>query len=423
MVVETRSATTNVFAAAAESVSKVFAGAADMATKVFADAADNVAGTTRRQGKENENPTARKAQPSMRKEPTARKAGLSARPTAGSLPKVDEEAPSQSEANAAKAAGYAPKWDPDSGPAAGGAPPPKAADAAPGARPAAAGPNPAAGARPPPKPAPKPAPKPNNAFGEAQRKREAEMKKKKDAEAELRARWAKKKEEEEAKKAREKAEQKKRAADDAARRAANQQQRKPGGAPPPGGGGARRPTPPPGRGPQARPAPKRAQPARKAKAQTAQQRADAAIDQVRAGLRKGSSEAALKALDRARQLAQNDPNLPLTDTQLDELKREIESMPWAATQVLRFSAYSPFSALGIERLAAARTLNTVNKRNLLKNYRKLALQLHPDKCDHPVANDAMQALNCAYDKVTAKPKEKPRAPSRPGARPRPGARR
>ena len=38
-------------------------------------------------------------------------------------------------------------------------------------------------------------------------------------------------------------------------------------------------------------------------------------------------------------------------------------------------------------------LNTVNKRQMLKGYRKLALQLHPDKCASAPdadANDAMQ---------------------------------
>ena len=81
------------------------------------------------------------------------------------------------------------------------------------------------------------------------------------------------------------------------------------------------------------------------------------------------------------------------------------------------------SGTAIERLQAARTLNTVNKRTLLKNYRKLALQLHPDKCDHAMANDAMQALNVAYDKITIPPKPKQQAAyGRPGAK-RPGARR
>ena len=71
-------------------------------------------------------------------------------------------------------------------------------------------------------------------------------------------------------------------------------------------------------------------------------------------------------------------------------------MPAAATQVLKYAAFSPFSAIGIPRLARARALNTVNKRAMMKNYRKLALQLHPDKCDHEYAEPAMQALNLAY---------------------------
>ena len=39
----------------------------------------------------------------------------------------------------------------------------------------------------------------------------------------------------------------------------------------------------------------------------------------------------------------------------------------------------------VERLAGARTLNAVNQRALLKKYRKLALELHPDRCDHALA--------------------------------------
>ena len=81
---------------------------------------------------------------------------------------------------------------------------------------------------------------------------------------------------------------------------------------------------------------------------------------------------------------------------------------------------SPFSAIGIPRLAEARLLNTVNKRNMLKNYRKLAMQLHPDKCDHVLANDAMQALNVAYDKALGEPNKPKLQPSKP---PPPGGRR
>ena len=109
------------------------------------------------------------------------------------------------------------------------------------------------------------------------------------------------------------------------------------------------------------------------------------------------------------------PSATAVNAMLDEMKEQIETLPPAAEQVLQHAVKSPFSALGIERLAAARVLNTVNKRTLLKNYRKLALRLHPDKCQHLVANDAMQALNVAYDKITAPPKPKPQ----PGKKPQP----
>ena len=62
---------------------------------------------------------------------------------------------------------------------------------------------------------------------------------------------------------------------------------------------------------------------------------------------------------------------------------------------LTANVYSPFSALGVPKLQAARTLNTVNKREINKKYRKLAIQLHPDKCEHEYAIPAMQALNKA----------------------------
>ena len=143
-----------------------------------------------------------------------------------------------------------------------------------------------------------------------------------------------------------------------------------------------------------------------------EQRAQAVLEPVREALRKGSTADALKALAKARATAESDP-LPLTEAMLDEMKEQIETLPPAAEQVLQHAVKSPFSALGIERLAAARVLNTVNKRTLLKNYRKLALRLHPDKCQHLVANDAMQALNVAYDKITAPPKPKPQPRKKP----------
>ena len=151
----------------------------------------------------------------------------------------------------------------------------------------------------------------------------------------------------------------------------------------------------------------------------------------------------------------------ITDDAVKALEDMIQTMPMAAEQVLKFADKSPFSALGIERLQQARMLNTVNKRALLKNYRRLALQLHPDKCDHEMVSprlhthsqrfaaagrrippgaasrhsprnahlaascvcriqalDGMQALNQAYDKITIPPKP-PKAAPRPGARPGP----
>ena len=66
-----------------------------------------------------------------------------------------------------------------------------------------------------------------------------------------------------------------------------------------------------------------------------------------------------------------------------------------------------YKILGVERDADDDTIK--------KAYRKAALRLHPDKCQHLVANDAMQALNVAYDKITAPPKPKPQ----PGKKPQP----
>ena len=132
---------------------------------------------------------------------------------------------------------------------------------------------------------------------------------------------------------------------------------------------------------------------------------------------------AKQELEKVKQLADDNPDLAtagLSDEVLDEMKQCIESMPAAAVQVLKYATFSPFSAIGIPRLQQARVLNTVNKRQMLKSYRKLALQLHPDKSDHPMALPAMQALNAAYDKTQIDPnapKARPKpAPKRPGHR-------
>lgn len=54
------------------------------------------------------------------------------------------------------------------------------------------------------------------------------------------------------------------------------------------------------------------------------------------------------------------------------------------------------------RALQARVLNAANKKKLLKSYRKLALELHPDRCAHELACVAMQALNDAYETVQRK---------------------
>ena len=67
---------------------------------------------------------------------------------------------------------------------------------------------------------------------------------------------------------------------------------------------------------------------------------------------------------------------PVPCTQTEQGPRH----PRTTETSLTDAVYSPFSAIGVPKLQEARTLNTVNKREMLKNYRKLALQLHPDRC-------------------------------------------
>ena len=123
------------------------------------------------------------------------------------------------------------------------------------------------------------------------------------------------------------------------------------------------------------------------------------MERARSLLREGHPAASAEALEEARQLARRLEPSPVSEEELALLQASIETLPDAAIQVLRYGPSSPFSALGVERLAARRVLNTVNKWQLLKNYRKLALQLHPDRCDHSLAIEAMQLLNSAYDKL------------------------
>ena len=109
------------------------------------------------------------------------------------------------------------------------------------------------------------------------------------------------------------------------------------------------------------------------------------MERVKAELRKGNTQMARQRLTEVEALRQQ-PELAsfVSDDALAALDEMIGTMPRAAEQVLKNSTSSPFSALGIERQHQARILNTVNKRALLKNYRKLALRLHPDKCEHEV---------------------------------------
>ena len=136
---------------------------------------------------------------------------------------------------------------------------------------------------------------------------------------------------------------------------------------------------------------------------TLAQRVNAAVGRVHEKVLEGNQAAALEEIRKGRELSANDPRLVmagLTDVRWDNLQATVDTLPEAALQVLRHASthavvYSPFSALGVPKLAAARELNSVNRREVLKRYRKLALQLHPDKCEHEYAEMAMQALNKA----------------------------
>ena len=142
---------------------------------------------------------------------------------------------------------------------------------------------------------------------------------------------------------------------------------------------------------------------------TLAQRVNAVLEAVREKLNKGDQSGARAELVRGRDLAIKDPRLAmagLTEAKFAELEEMVESMPEAALQVLKYATFSPFSAIGIPKLARARVLNTVNKRAMLKGYRRLAMQLHPDKCDHEYAKPAMQALNAAFEKTQQDPNKR-----------------
>ena len=140
---------------------------------------------------------------------------------------------------------------------------------------------------------------------------------------------------------------------------------------------------------------------------------------MRACLRAGDTGRALASLEDARKLARSIEPPPLSDEQLTELEEMIRTMPPEALQVLRHGLTSPYSALGIDRLARARVLNNANRRQLLKEYRRLAMRLHPDRCEHAMASDAMQVLNAAYDKLVGKAQPQGGATTGAGTRKRP----
>ena len=149
---------------------------------------------------------------------------------------------------------------------------------------------------------------------------------------------------------------------------------------------------------------------------TLAQRVQAALAKVDERLGRGDIVGAREEIARGRELSTAEPRLAmagLTGARWDDLQQVVQSMPDAAIQVLKHAhlrprelrstatsltaeIYSPFSALGVPRLHEARKLNTVNKRELQKQYWKLARDLHPDKCDHEYAVPAMQALNKAF---------------------------
>lgn len=107
---------------------------------------------------------------------------------------------------------------------------------------------------------------------------------------------------------------------------------------------------------------------------TLAQRVNAALGRVHEQLQKGDREGAMAELGKGRTLSAQEPRLVmagLTDAKWDKLEQTVSSMPDAALQVLKHAsltadAYSPYSAIGIPKLAGARSLNTVNKREMLK---------------------------------------------------------
>ena len=66
----------------------------------------------------------------------------------------------------------------------------------------------------------------------------------------------------------------------------------------------------------------------------------------------------------------------------------------AVEHVLRFG-HAPHYCLGLPASASADDIR--------KQYKQLALRMHPDKSEHPKARDAFNAIHKAYDAIYTAP--------------------
>ena len=80
-----------------------------------------------------------------------------------------------------------------------------------------------------------------------------------------------------------------------------------------------------------------------------------------------------------------------------ELHNTIETAPPEAMDVLRHGTERPLAALGLGNSVGSALCRT----SVIKTYKQLALKLHPDKCEHPLASDATKVLNDAYRQAIA----------------------
>ena len=69
----------------------------------------------------------------------------------------------------------------------------------------------------------------------------------------------------------------------------------------------------------------------------------------------------------------------------------IESLGAIVSRILKY-ANRPWDCLGLPAYTPAE--------HTRRHYRQLSLLIHPDKCDHPRAQEAMAILNNAFKKVT-----------------------